>query len=37
VAAWETERNARRPGVNWRFTFADARVKLKRRYPSILT
>jgi len=37
VAAWETERNARQRGVDWRFTTADARVKLKRLYPSRLT
>ena len=34
VAAWETERNASQRGVDWRFTTADARVKLKRLYPS---
>jgi len=35
VAAWEAERNARQMSVNWRFTTADARIKLKRLYPSI--
>ena len=35
VAAWEAERNALGGVVNWRFTTGDARVKLKRLYPSI--
>lgn len=35
VTAWENTRNAARTRVNWRFTTADARVKLKRLYPSI--
>jgi DDE superfamily endonuclease len=33
VAAWERERNAARRGTNWRFTTADARIKLKSLYP----
>lgn len=33
VQAWETDRNARQCGTNWRFTTADARVKLKSLYP----
>jgi hypothetical protein len=33
VAAWERERNERRYGTNWRFTTADARIKLKSLYP----
>jgi len=33
VAAWESARNAARTGINWRFTAADARIKLKRLYP----
>ncbi len=33
VAAWEAERNALRVTVNWQFTTADARIKLKRLYP----
>jgi hypothetical protein len=37
VAAWEAERNERQVGVNWRFTTADARIKLRRLYPSIQT
>jgi hypothetical protein len=35
VAAWEADRNAAKATVNWRFTTADARIKLKRLYPSI--
>jgi transposase len=34
VAAWEEERNKLGGPVNWRFTTDDARVKLKRLYPS---
>ncbi len=37
VAAWEAERNAKGTLVDWRFTTEDARIKLKRLYPSILT
>ena len=33
TAAWNAERNARSAKVNWRFTTADARIKLKRLYP----
>ena len=35
TAAWERRRNKEAPTVNWRFTTADARIKLKRLYPSI--
>ncbi len=35
VAAWQATRNARGVGINWRFTTADARIKLKHLYPSI--
>jgi DDE superfamily endonuclease len=35
AAAWEIERNTAESTVDWRFTTADARVKLKRLYPSI--
>jgi hypothetical protein len=35
VAAWERQRNRSSVKVDWRFTTADARVKLKRLYPSI--
>jgi hypothetical protein len=35
VAAWETKRNAAEVVADWQFTTADARVKLKRLYPTI--
>ncbi len=35
VAAWEAERNKAVVRVDWQFTTADARVKLKRLYPTI--
>jgi hypothetical protein len=35
VAAWEADRNTAKATVNWRFTTADARIKLKRLYPSL--
>jgi hypothetical protein len=34
VAAWETHRNAAQTAIDWRFTTADARIKLKHLYPS---
>ena len=34
VAAWEEDRNAHNTKVDWRFTTQDARIKLKRLYPS---
>lgn len=34
VSAWEQWRNAEQATVEWRFTTADARAKLKRLYPS---
>ena len=33
VAAWELARNAEQVRINWQFTTADARIKLKRLYP----
>jgi len=36
VAAWQERRNAARLRVDWQFTTADARVKLKRLYPKLL-
>ena len=36
AAAWSTDRNARQTGVDWQFTTADARVKLKHLYPKII-
>ncbi len=35
VAAWEAARNAARTTLNWRFTTADARIKLAHLYPAI--
>jgi transposase len=35
VHAWEARRNERRATVNWRFSTADARVKLQRLYPNL--
>jgi hypothetical protein len=35
VGAWEEERNERAVEVRWRFTTADARIKLHRLYPSL--
>jgi len=35
VAAWEHDRNRRATKADWQFTTADARVKLKRLYPSM--
>jgi len=36
LTAWEIDRNARQKGVNWQFTAEDARIKLKRLYPTPL-
>ena len=36
VAAWEKRRNQQSRTVDWHFTTSDARIKLKRLYPSIL-
>ena len=33
TAAWEARRNAAEATVEWRFTTADARIKLKKLYP----
>jgi hypothetical protein len=35
IAAWEDRRNDQAVKVNWRFTTADARIRLRRLYPSI--
>jgi hypothetical protein len=35
VAAWQAARTAAGRGVDWRFTTADARIKLKHLYPAI--
>jgi len=36
ISAWQCRRNAACSTVNWRFTTADARIKLKSLYPVIL-
>lgn len=36
LLAWAQRRNAQQCGTDWQFTTADARVKLKRLYPSAL-
>jgi hypothetical protein len=35
LRAWEQRRNRRKATIDWRFSLDDARVKLKRLYPSI--
>ena len=35
ITAWQNRRNASASSVNWRFTTADARIKLERLYPTI--
>ena len=35
VAAWQASRDRTRAKVNWRFTTPDARIKLKRLYPTL--
>ena len=35
VQAWQNRRNQQQATVHWRFTTKDARIKLKRLYPSI--
>jgi len=35
VAAWQAERNASASPMEWRFTNEDARVKLKKLYPTL--
>jgi hypothetical protein len=35
VAAWEEVRNQAGATVDWQFTTSDARIKLKKLYPSI--
>ena len=34
--AWENHRNNKKAVINWQFTTQDARIKLKRLYPTIL-
>ena len=35
VAQWEQARNNQHAGINWRFTTADARIKLRKLYPTL--
>ena len=35
IADWERPRNKSKTGIDWRFTTADARIRLKRLYPSV--
>ena len=34
IAEWERPRNEQRTGIDWRFTTADARIKLRKLYPT---
>ena len=36
LEAWSQKRNAAHCGTDWQFTTEDARIKLKRLYPSTL-
>lgn len=35
VKAWEASKNGMKAKVNWQFTTEDARIKLKRLYPTL--
>jgi hypothetical protein len=35
IDAWQTHRNNRRAPIDWQFTTAEARIKLKRLYPNL--
>jgi hypothetical protein len=35
VSAWQTRRDNRKAKVNWQFTYQDARIKLRRLYPTL--
>ncbi|MBM4289773.1 MAG: IS630 family transposase [Deltaproteobacteria bacterium] len=35
IAAWENDRNNRQSKINWRFSTADARIRLKHLYPKL--
>lgn len=35
IAVWEHDRNNNESTIDWQFTTADARIKLKRLYPSV--
>ena len=34
VTAWQKDRNNKNRKINWQFTTKDARIKLKKLYPS---
>ena len=36
VKAWSMARNTAQKGVTWQFTTKDARIKLKKLYPTVL-
>ena len=35
IARWEHSRNDQHTGIDWRFTTADARIKLRKLYPTV--
>ena len=35
VNAWQQHRNTRNAVINWQFTTKDARIKLRRLYPTL--
>lgn len=35
VQSWQVQRNQRATSIDWRFTTEDARIKLKKLYPTI--
>lgn len=37
VESWANNRNSKQKGVDWQFKTKDARIKLKRLYPTVLT
>lgn len=37
IEAWAKNRNDKQKGVDWQFTTKDARIKLKKLYPTVLT
>jgi hypothetical protein len=37
VAAWQERRNNANARIDWQFTTRDARIKLKRLYPTLQT
>jgi len=37
VAQWQNQRNFFQARIDWRFSTDDARIKLKRLYPTLLS